>query len=704
MVVAVDGLAPANGFDGLGSLFPGSGWGRPEGGGGPDDWGSMAWVVGREAVVHAILPSGPPVDFFARCLPYPWDAHAPLQTLELLAGDRVLGRVDLVREWQDVRLPLPEDLPRGQLVDLRLRFAHALRPGNDSRSLAAAFTELAVIPRAVPDPKRFLEDQTFDPETGRVTLPPSGGLRLPLPRASHVRFQLTDLRSECQGCALSFELSGPRGIPGPLASDVRGDARTAEVSFDTGPRGIYSLWIRSTASRPGASGRTEFVLGPAQVWPSREPRNASPPSVFVYLIDTLRADALAPYGGRPEIAPRMNAFAKDAVVYSRSRAASSWTLPSVVSLLTGVYPDRHGVMNGSLQYDPQRQPSLQRLLGERGYRTVGISHSFIASAAYGVDRGFTNFYLTNHLNGLELRSQEAHGFLATWLSQYAEGRPVFAYLHTVDPHLPYTPPPGFRAADPPPAGYPSLASGLPASGMAGDPKAVAYLRALYEGEVHYADREFGRFVDLLKWLGLYDQSLVILVGDHGEEFVEHGGFEHGRTVFEEVLRVPLVVKYPGGRWAGRRVDAEVSLVDVAPTVLAALPDGGGAAAFDGRVLPVPDTPRHRDQPVYFEVAPAAGSEAPVDLRGLVVGNLKCIENRTGVDRTGRPVPRLQAFDLAADPGERRPYPQDAGETARCGGLLEGWSAARARQVREQRSRRIASPEAQNELRALGYIR
>ncbi|HET9209338.1 MAG TPA: sulfatase-like hydrolase/transferase, partial [Thermoanaerobaculia bacterium] len=234
---------------------------------------------------------------------------------------------------------------------------------------------------------------------------------------------------------------------------------------------------------------------------------------------------------------------------------------------------------------------------------------------------------------------------------------------------------------------------------------VSYLRTLYEGEVHYADREFGRFLDLLKWLGLYDQSLVILVGDHGEEFAEHGGFEHGRTLFGEVLRVPLVVKYPGGRWAGERIDAPVDLVDVAPTVLA---EAGGAETpgFDGRALPGPGSPRRHDNPVYFEVAPAhdsTGKEAPVDLRGLVVGDLKCIENRAGVDRDGRPAPRIQAFNLAADPGERRPFPQEAGETVRCRGLLEGWSRARARQVEEQRSRRTASPDTLEELRALGYI-
>jgi arylsulfatase A-like enzyme len=700
MVAAVDGAAPANGFDGLGSLFLGDGWGKPEGNGDAGDWGSMAWVVGREASVHLLLPPGAPMDFFARCLPYPWGAGATPQSLELLAGDQVVGRVELSGDWRDVRLPLPEGLPRNHLIDLRLRFAHALRPPGDSRSLAAAFTEIAAVPRAVRDPKQFLSAHAFDPETGKVVLPPSGGLRLPLPPASHLRLQLSGLSSSCRGCEVSADLADPDGALKPLEKEWRQD--TAEMSFDTGPHGIHSLWLRAL---PNAPRNVEFVLGPVSVSRARWKWRSGPhppPNVFFYVIDTLRADELAPYGGRPELTPRMNEFAAEAAAYLQARAASSWTLPSVVSLLTGLYPDRHGVMEGKLQYDPLRQPSLQQLLRQRGYRTVGISHSFIVSGAYGLDAGFGGFYFTNHLNGVQLRSQEARGLLALWLSQNADDSPLFAYLHTVDPHAPYTPPAG-RGEKPP-----VLEEGLPDLAVARgktDRAEAARLRALYDGEVRYTDRQFGGFIDLLKWLGLYDQSLIVLVGDHGEEFAEHGGFEHGKTVFDEVLRVPLIVKYPGGRWAGERIGAPVDLVDVAPTVLAEVA-GAAAPDFDGRALPGPGSPGRRDRPVYFEVAPAHdpnGKDVRVDLRGLVTGDLKCIENRAGVDRNGRPAPGMQAFDISADRGEQRPFPPQAGETTRCRQLLDSWSAARQRQMREQRSHREATPETYEKLRALGYI-
>src|SRR5262249_55516150 len=128
------------------------------------------------------------------------------------------------------------------------------------------------------------------------------------------------------------------------------------------------------------------------------------------------------------------------------RAPSSWTLPSVVSLLTGLYSDRHGVLAGSLQYDPERMPGLQHLLGRQGYRTVGISHSPIISATYGMSAGFGSFYLSDHLTSWRLRSEAARGLLASWLSQDLDGAPVFAYVHTVDPHAPYSPPARFRGA------------------------------------------------------------------------------------------------------------------------------------------------------------------------------------------------------------------------------------------------------------------
>jgi arylsulfatase A-like enzyme len=680
MVVAVDGSSPGNGFDGSGSLFLGEGWGRPEGSGDDKDWGAMAWVIGREAAVHLFLPPDPRMDFFARCLPYPWAAGSPEQEMELVLGRRVLGRVKLVGDWQDVRIPLPDGLPKGKILDLRLRFAHALKPrdfdgGEDGRSLAAAFTLAAVVPRAVADPKPFLAAYSFAPETGRVVLPAGGGLRLPLPPASRVRLRLQDVRTHCQGCRLSLELSAPRGIS--------------------------SLWLRATPQGPGT---LEFLLAPDSLQVQRSAGRAAGegnPNVFLYVIDTLRADVLASHGARPELTPRMNAFAGEAVTYMDARAPSSWTLPSVVSLLTGLYPDRHGVMEGKLQFDPERLPSLQRLLGERGYRTVGISQSFIVSSAYGLNAGFGGFYLDDQLNGLQLRSQEARSLLAGWLGQQDGGSPLFAYLHTVDPHSPYSPPPLFRESLRTRTTQPPQEEGLPQSvearGKIKDAAEIAHLRALYDAEARYADQELGRFLDLLRWLGLYDHSFVILASDHGEEFAEHGGLEHGKTLFEEALRVPLIVKYPGGRWAGQRIGGAVSLVDVAPTVLASLLPPL-KADLDGTPLPGPETARRRDRPAYFEIAPAWEPESSVpriDLRGMVSGGVKCIEDRAAS--------RLQAFALAADPAERRALPPQAAELERCRRLLEGWSRSRERQVREQRSRRRASPEAMERLKALGYV-
>ncbi|HBL25376.1 MAG TPA: hypothetical protein DD490_00905 [Acidobacteria bacterium] len=706
--VAIDGLAPANSLDGHGSLFLGGGWGRPEGSGEPGDWGSMAWAVGREAEIHALLPpGGAGLDLYARCLPFPWNEGSPLQTFELLVDGRVVGRAELRRDWQDLRLPLPDGLPGNRLLTLRLRFAHALRPvdlglNGDTRQLAAACTQLAILPRPVPDARAFVAAHAFEPETGRAVLPPGGGLRLPLPPASRIHLELGGLRARCSDCRLTLEIGGSAG------ADLRrvdtfdlSRHDEVQVDFETVAGGPQNLWLRVEAPPATPSGDTvELVLREAAAHPLQSALPAAP-HVFLYVIDTVRADAL-------EAAPRFQELARDAVLHTRARAASSWTLPSVASLLTGLYPDRHGVMSGRMQYDPQRTPSLQTLLGGRGYRSVGISQSVIVSPAYGMEAGFARFFLNDQLNSPVLNSQRARALLESWLSEAGGGAPLFAYLHTVDPHAPYTPPAGFRPVDAtgaelpvhPQEGLPDL---LMAAGKVADRAAVSRLRALYDGEIRHADLQLGLFIDLLKWLDLYDRSLIVVTGDHGEEFVEHGGFEHGRTLYEEALRVPLLVKYPGGRGAGTRSDEAVSLVDVAPTVLAVAGLVPGDA-LDGRLLPGPGVAGRRRPAIYAEVAPALDPSLPqVDLRAVMVDNLKCLENRTGVDREGRPAPPFQSFDLALDPGELHPLPQNGTATARCRELLEGWSRSSERRRAAERSQRTASPEAFERLRALGYL-
>ena len=303
----------------------------------------------------------------------------------------------------------------------------------------------------------------------------------------------------------------------------------------------------------------------------RASEKRSLPHVFVYLVDTLRADSLSVYGGQSSVSPSLEAFSRDAIVYTNVHSASAWTLTSVVSLMTGVYPDRHRVYIGE-KLTEASFPTLALRLRSMGYATVGVSQSFIAGPKFGLDVGFDDFFLSDQLNGRRLLTQQVRGRLLRWLNHDWNGeRPIFAYLHTVEPHAPYLPedydleltaqaPPGLPEEDYSPVRFLGR-------GFAADSAEVTHLRARYDAEVVYADREFGRFVDLLRHLGLYDESVIVFLSDHGEEFGEHGSFGHGRTMYEEMLRVPLMIKLPGSRDGGTRIDDLANVVDVLPTLL-----------------------------------------------------------------------------------------------------------------------------------------
>jgi arylsulfatase A-like enzyme len=267
----------------------------------------------------------------------------------------------------------------------------------------------------------------------------------------------------------------------------------------------------------------------------------------------------------------------------------------------------------------------------------------------------------------------------------------------VDPHAPYSAPDAWAASG---AGFGSFPEGLPsvaaADGVAAGLPRIERLRELYHEEVRYADARFGEFLDALRWLGLYEDSLIVLTSDHGEEFGEHGGLEHGKTLFDESLRIPLVVRYPGGREAGAEEPRPVSLVDVAPTVLAAagLSTPGN---LDGSPLPTPRA-RAAARPLYTAVAPAQHHLSPlprIDLQALRTADLKCIEDRGAG--------RYLVFDLDADPGERKPLAAESVGAQRCLGALRRWQLSR-QAIPDDVPREEAGDEVMDRLRALGYVR
>src|SRR5512143_964127 len=307
---------------------------------------------------------------------------------------------------------------------------------------------------------------------------------------------------------------------------------------------------------------------------------ARAPLAIVYLVDTLRADHTGVYGYPRRTTPELDAFAKDAVVFERAIAHASWTKPSVASILTSRLPARHRAVQLRDPLDPGN-PTLARRLAERGFSTgAAIANSVIYDAESAFDPGFEVFAglhgeddRRSKLVGADVVVDSALAFLRS-----RRGLPTFLYVHTMDPHVPYEPPPPFdRMFEP-----------LPAPGHPGRDPRTDYKEPLdrermvgqYDGDVAFGDREFGRFVRELKAAGLYRDALLVFLSDHGEEFLDHGRWLHGRSLFDELIRVPLVVKLPGNRGAGTRVAGQVQGIDVVPTVLEAMglplpPDLGG---------------------------------------------------------------------------------------------------------------------------------
>jgi arylsulfatase A-like enzyme len=369
------------------------------------------------------------------------------------------------------------------------------------------------------------------------------------------------------------------------------DSAGRDIRIATSGEGINRLRVslEDPCQDCSTDPQAELTLGDDFLRTVRSQGPSEKPHVFIYVIDTLRADALEAYGAPLGSSPKIAEFAQDAVVYSNTHAASAWTLPSTVSLLTGVQPDRHQVMRGDVQFSEDRSKSLPRLLSDEGYQTVGISQSYVVSAGFGLAAPFERFFLNDHLNSFALRSQRVRRFFLEWLYSERNGSsPILAYLHTVDPHAPYEPIGPFRKPAIEHPGKLDRQEYLPTvfgqKGHLEDAAELRHMKALYEGEVQYADAEFGKFIDLLKQLNLYEESVVVLVSDHGEEFGEHGGVDHGRSVYEELLRIPLIIKYPGRLGAGTSSDVPASTVDVAPTILELAGRATRDLQLDGRSL------------------------------------------------------------------------------------------------------------------------
>ena len=256
-------------------------------------------------------------------------------------------------------------------------------------------------------------------------------------------------------------------------------------------------------------------------------------NVLVFLIDALRADHLGCYGYDRDTSPTIDLFAKESVRFTHVTAQASWTRPSVASLLTSTYPNLHGaedrpdVMRGNL-------PALATALGAAGYETQCFMTNPNCLPIWGTGRGFSRFVDADSMKWLEADDAKAVNRVMDALENVA-GRPWFFYVHVMGPHEPYIPKPSFDTKF------------TPRAPTATQDEKVMRDMALYDGKIAYADAQFGRLLADLKARGLYDKTLIVLLSDHGEQFMEHGDTSHGKSLYQEEIHVPLMVRMPGGR-------------------------------------------------------------------------------------------------------------------------------------------------------------
>ncbi len=374
------------------------------------------------------------------------------------------------------------------------------------------------------------------------------------------------------------------------------------------------------------------------------------PNVVLVIGDTLRADKLSCQGGPAGLTPFMDRIAADGVRFVEARAHAPWTLPSTASLLTSLHPLEHGAGGQFPRFRAMDDSvrTVARSFADAGYRTHAIVNvEFLAPDTFGVTRDFATVDQVVHASNVEVRAADATTTAALdWIDARGDDGPFFLLVHYFDPHCVYAPPRLQRERWAAPEdrasqwtfGTRAQMIAIRRGQLQPDARTIERAERLYEGEVAFLDAQIGRLDDGLAQRDLAANTVFALTADHGEEFHDHAGFEHGHTLFDELVRVPLLLRAPG-RLPPGVVTTPARHVDVAPT-LCELCDVALDPQFVGRSL----IPLARGADTAPRATLAHGNFWARPMTSWAVGGWKLVEREDEA-------PLL--FDLRTDPLEQR---------------------------------------------------
>ena len=562
---------------------------------------------------------------------------APLakkQVMDVFVGGKKIKNINFSGEgWQSVRVEIPKDAVKAEISKVKLHFRHRPEVKGGGKSPAAI--------RAV--------------RIGLTSAP-----QLPTDEA-----ELSELLA--RGSSQSVKLGAGQGLDYYIVA--RNGATTLKGGLSGGP---MEIWTQRDGEKPkklqslkagqidlklsSSEGATRLMLragdqavtltgkiGGASA--AKSPTIKAPKYVVFWLIDTLRADKLPFYqvgnsNGRAKVkTPHLSAFAKESVVFEPFYVQGNESKASHASLFTGMYPAQHGVYTHEAKL-PESLTTIAEMFKAKKYHTAGFVSNGYVSDKWDFDQGFEtfkNFIREGVANNARAVVKSARDFI-----KKRKGKPFYLYLGTSDPHVTYRQHKEFIGDY-----YTGEYTGRYQKNITGDElgnlkkkgppseKDQERIEALYENEIAFNDKYFGELVDTLKKEGIYDETLIIVSADHGDEFWEHGSCGHGHTLYQELISVPLMIRWPASLPKGTRFEAGADGVDLLPT-LATLVGGSVAGELQGRDLSA-------QLSVKDAYPQATMASQGLEQFALTIGSAKVIYRGPG---------SMQAFDLKQDPKEQ----------------------------------------------------
>ncbi len=679
----------------------GNGWGerRTEGDGGT----TYAEARGRTLPVRLFLykESGLPRQVAVRLR-----TRGPPRQVSLLIDGQPVGEARVGPAWSTMSVALGAESIRLGPVELALVFDSP--PGRGG--LDVDWMWLGRSPDGVfPEAGSRVAPMTFGDGTRRALLAPTPRsyafyLEVP-PRASLVFDYGGAAGTQFLVRARMDRGAGPRIVFQGKAQP----GRWQEGVVDLGPLAgrAIKLELITQGSISAGWGDPEIMVPrdpaprtPAPVATQRKPAR----NVILLVIDTVRADVFKPFNSKSAVrTPNFERLAEESTVFTSAYANENWTKPSVATILSGLYPTTHGTKEDGdvLSSDA---PLLSEHLKRKSFATAAFIANGYVSDKFGFKRGWDAY--TNYIR--ENRPSEAQYVFSdalAWINKHTDDR-FFLYLQTIDPHVPYDPPSEYTRMYHPGeyrGRFGRSLDGIEQLDIASKKKPMdqadwEYIRALYDAEVTYHDTHMGKFLDQIDQMGLLDETLFIVTNDHGEELRDHGKLGHGHSLYDELVRAPMLIRYPSLFRGGQRVSEPVENVDLFPTVLEAL-----------GLEPVSDVDGVSLLPMLEGKPPSvpsyAISEFRAAFRSVRLGRWKMIAGQDGNRRL---------FDMEIDPAEQVDQARRAPIASRmCEQHLAEFLASPAKTLRFREAnvpqRRFKpglvqqDPELRKQLEALGYF-